>query len=203
MNKRLIEFGTFLGMLFLVILAVIVYIMNYSDLDSFDRINKFNIILGCLILLNMAVYCNKALKRVYKRNKVGNIICFLKPNITMEPLFLTISSGIVLVLWLHMYFNIRPSFTGLAMIILFAIMTFDSFSVYLSKTGLAEKGIVDWNNYYNWNEVLSFSYDDNKLIFRVKKKYLFFRIKGKSKFYFNKEDKNRIDQIIEELSGLS
>ena len=39
MNKRLMEFGAFLGMLFLVIFAVIVYIMKYNDLDSFDKIN--------------------------------------------------------------------------------------------------------------------------------------------------------------------
>lgn len=199
MNKILIEFGAFLGILFLVIIAVVVYIMNYSDLDSFDRINKFNIILGGLVILNVVAYCN----RVYKRNKIGSIICFLKPYTAIEPLFLTILSGIVLILWLPMYFNIRTSFTGLAMIIVFGIMTFDSFSAYLSKTGIAEKGITDGNYAYSWNEVLSFSFDDNKLILSVKKKYLFFRIRGKSKFYLNKEEKNKVDQIIKDLSGLS
>jgi len=54
-------------------------------------------------------------------------------------------SIIVLVVWLRLYINIRPSFMGLALVIVFSISMFDSFSVYLSETVITEKGIVDGN----------------------------------------------------------
>ena len=53
MNKKLMEFGAFFVMLFLVMFAVIVYIMKYHDLSSLNKIDGSSIILGSLVMLNV------------------------------------------------------------------------------------------------------------------------------------------------------
>lgn len=198
MNKRLMESIAFLVMLFLITLTIGVYIQRYDTLPEFDKINAFNWFLGAIVALNMIIYLGKALKRVLQRREFGNIICSLMPNVSFQPLVSAGGTGIVLALWLSLYFGMRPSFTGLSMIIVFSLVMFDSLAMYFTETGITEKGIIEGNYFIPWEDISSYSYDEagNILIFNGKKKYLFLKRNGSIKLRYKNEDKGEIDQLL-------
>lgn len=196
MNKRYIEFGTFLGMLLIIILAVVLYIIKFDELDAAEELTTFNILLTCLLVPTIMYLFSNNLERIQKRNKIGKIIYSLKQPVS--PMVFMIIMPIIFVLSLHTYITFRLSFAELVLVIIFSMITFNSISVYLSETGIAEQGIVEGDYVYLWDEILSHKYNEtnNKLILNVKRRFLWSKINGKSELYYNKEDKSKIDQIL-------
>ncbi|NLW47827.1 MAG: hypothetical protein GXY86_10895 [Firmicutes bacterium] len=159
-------------------------------------------IIFMVLLMNISFIMHDILISLRQKRKNGEITYRMFDSNVKELKVFMIMTGImvIMIILLSIHF---PNFRDLPLILIIASTTIYLGYQIQSKNGIGYSGIFYRGQYYRWNKVQSYQWenDGNIVVFNYLRRFLFIKYNQEIKCKVIPEQKNEIDNLIRKQIG--